>query len=218
MNFDRIIVADLPAGLLGRHRRKPSFSFLRFFCRAGRASIQPLGRSSPSPGVQVFSVENWATDRRGKKKTTGLMYRKELPDGIRACLFDFSPGAAGSRLWMKNTYISLDMIFHPAADGPHPCGLRKSTEPLSTKIISSGGLRQGRAGGVIAGHRAENTASRPATGSPIPCSTALERDDLLFGIANSLWPALAPLWECGFSRGIDGHFPTVIGGIEPQPW
>jgi hypothetical protein len=74
------------------------------------ASIQPLEIVTKS-GVQVFSVEMATTE---DEKTTGLMYRKELADG-KGMLFDFSPEQEVS-MWMKNTYISLDMIFIRADD------------------------------------------------------------------------------------------------------
>jgi uncharacterized protein len=99
------------------------------------ASVQPLEIVTKS-GVQVFSVEMATTE---EEKTTGLMYRKELPDG-KGMLFDFSPEQQVS-MWMKNTYISLDMIFI-RADG-RILRIAENTEPLSTRIISSGGLASG---------------------------------------------------------------------------
>ena len=83
-------------------------------------------------GVHVFSVEMATTE---EEKTTGLMYRKELADG-KGMLFDFSPEQEVT-MWMKNTYISLDMIFI-RADG-RIMRIAENTEPLSTRIISSGG-------------------------------------------------------------------------------
>ncbi len=99
------------------------------------ASIQPLEIVTKS-GVQVFSVEMATTE---EEKQTGLMHRKELPDG-KGMLFDFSPEQQIS-MWMKNTYISLDMIFI-RADG-RILRIAEGTEPHSTKIISSGGLAKG---------------------------------------------------------------------------
>ena len=99
------------------------------------ASVQPLEIVTKS-GVQVFSVEMATTE---EEKQTGLMHRKELPDG-KGMLFDFSPEQQIS-MWMKNTYISLDMIFI-RADG-RILRIAENTEPLSTKIISSGGLAKG---------------------------------------------------------------------------
>lgn len=99
------------------------------------AEFQPLEIATKS-GVKVFSVEMATTE---EEKTTGLMYRKHLPDG-QGMLFDFSPAQQVS-MWMKNTYISLDMIFI----GPDGRVLRiaENTEPLSTRIISSRGLAKG---------------------------------------------------------------------------
>jgi uncharacterized membrane protein (UPF0127 family) len=102
---------------------------------ARAASFQPLEIVTQS-GVQVFSVEMATTE---EEKTTGLMYRKELADG-KGMLFDFSPEQQVS-MWMKNTYISLDMIFI-RADG-RILRIAENTEPLSTKIIASGGLAKG---------------------------------------------------------------------------
>ncbi len=99
------------------------------------ASVQPLEIVTKS-GVHVFSVEMATTE---EERQTGLMHRRELPDG-KGMLFDFSPEQQIS-MWMKNTYISLDMIFI-RADG-RILRIAENTEPLSTKIISSGGLAKG---------------------------------------------------------------------------
>ena len=98
---------------------------------AQAASIQPLEIVTKT-GVQVFSVEMATTE---EEKQTGLMYRKELADG-KGMLFDFNPEQEVS-MWMKNTYVSLDMIFI-RADG-RILRIAENTEPLSTKIISSKG-------------------------------------------------------------------------------
>ena len=102
---------------------------------AQAATFQPLEIATRS-GVQIFSVE-MATSEDEKQK--GLMYRRELADG-KGMLFDFSPEQQIS-MWMKNTYISLDMIFI-RADG-RILRIAENTEPESTAIISSGGLARG---------------------------------------------------------------------------
>ena len=137
--------------------------FAGFGARA--ASVQPLEIVTKS-GVQVFSVEMATTE---EEKTTGLMYRKELPDG-KGMLFDFSPEQQVS-MWMKNTYISLDMIFI-RADG-RILRIAENTEPQSTRIISSGGPGEGGAGGDRR-HREKirHRARRPRR--RIRCSTAAE--------------------------------------------
>jgi len=102
---------------------------------ARAASIQPLEIVTKT-GVHVFSVEMATTE---EEKTTGLMYRKELPEG-KGMLFDFTPEQEVS-MWMKNTYIPLDMIFI-RADG-RILRIAENAEPLSTKIIPSRGLAKG---------------------------------------------------------------------------
>jgi hypothetical protein len=102
---------------------------------ARAAEFQTLEIATKS-GVKAFSVEMATTE---EEKTTGLMYRKSLPDG-QGMLFDFTPEQQVS-MWMKNTYIPLDMIFI-RADG-RILRIAENTEPLSTKIIPSGGLAKG---------------------------------------------------------------------------
>jgi uncharacterized protein len=102
---------------------------------ARAASIQPLEIVTRS-GVQVFAVEMATTE---EEKERGLMFRKELADG-KGMLFDFTPEQEVS-MWMKNTFISLDMIFI-RADG-RILRIAENTEPQSTRIISSGGPAKG---------------------------------------------------------------------------
>src|ERR1700759_4788925 len=99
------------------------------------ASFQPLEIVTKN-GVQAFSVEIATTEQ---EKETGLMYRKELADG-KGMLFDFNPEQEVS-MWMKNTYVSLDMIFI-RADGSI-LRIAENTAPFSTRIIPSNGLAKG---------------------------------------------------------------------------
>ena len=128
MNFDRKAVWSIARGWLA--------AILVVGCAVGSApvraaSFQPLEIVTRN-GVQVFSVEMATTE---EEKQTGLMYRKELADG-KGMLFDFKPEQEVS-MWMKNTYVSIDMIFI-RADG-RILRIAENTEPLSTKIISSQG-------------------------------------------------------------------------------
>ncbi|MGL4260255.1 MAG: DUF192 domain-containing protein [Afipia sp.] len=102
---------------------------------AAAAEVQPLEIVTKS-GVHVFSVEVAKTEQ---ERATGLMYRKELAEG-RGMLFDFSPEQQVS-MWMKNTFIPLDMIFI-RSDG-RILRIAENTEPHSEKIIPSGGLAKG---------------------------------------------------------------------------
>jgi uncharacterized membrane protein (UPF0127 family) len=129
---------------LGRSKLRASFWIVLAFAgalyvsiggEAHAASVQPLEIVTKT-GVHVFSVEMATTE---EEKTTGLMYRKELADG-KGMLFDFSPEQEVS-MWMKNTYIPLDMIFI-RSDG-RILRIAENTEPLSTKIIPSRGLAKG---------------------------------------------------------------------------
>lgn len=83
-------------------------------------------------GVHVFSVELAVTD---EERARGLMFRKELPDG-RGMLFDFGLDQEVA-MWMKNTLIPLDMLFI-TADG-RILRIAENTEPMSTRVIPSGG-------------------------------------------------------------------------------
>lgn len=82
-------------------------------------------------GVHTFAVELAVTDEERQK---GLMFRRELPEG-RGMLFDFKQDL-NVTMWMKNTYIPLDMIFI-RADGRIQ-RIAENTEPESTKIIAAG--------------------------------------------------------------------------------
>jgi uncharacterized membrane protein (UPF0127 family) len=95
------------------------------------AALQTLEIASKT-GVHTFSVEMAENDADRAK---GLMFRKELPEG-RGMLFDFHRDQDVS-FWMENTYIPLDMIFI-RGDG-RILRIAENTEPLSTRMIPSGG-------------------------------------------------------------------------------
>lgn len=82
-------------------------------------------------GVHVFSVEIAETPAEREK---GLMFRKQLPDG-QGMLFDFESEQSVA-MWMKNTYIPLDMMFI-RGDG-RIARIAENTTPLSTATIPSG--------------------------------------------------------------------------------
>jgi uncharacterized membrane protein (UPF0127 family) len=82
-------------------------------------------------GVRSFAVELAVTDAEREK---GLMFRKEVPDGY-GMLFDFKQDQMVT-MWMKNTYVSLDMIFI-RGDG-RIARIAENTKVLSEDIIPSG--------------------------------------------------------------------------------
>lgn len=84
-------------------------------------------------GVEVFRVELARTD---EERARGLMFRRALPEG-QGMLFDFRPDKEVA-MWMKDTFIPLDMIFI-RADGSI-LRIEENTTPHSTAVISSGGV------------------------------------------------------------------------------
>lgn len=95
------------------------------------AVLEPL-EILTSRGPVRFQVEIAADDA---SRARGLMYRKSLaPD--RGMLFDFHTPRPVS-FWMRNTYISLDMIFI-RADG-RILSIARNTTPLSDEGVPSGG-------------------------------------------------------------------------------
>lgn len=82
-------------------------------------------------GKYPFTVEVMRTDAERAK---GLMFRQSMP-GEHGMLFDFERDQTVT-MWMKNTYIPLDMVFIRADGTVHR--IEKRTEPHSERVISSG--------------------------------------------------------------------------------
>ena len=103
------------------------------------ATAQPVG-ASPAletltfvtrTGEHAFSVEVMRTQAEHAR---GLMFRRYLPDD-RGMLFDFGKPEV-VQMWMKNTYIPLDMVFI-GRDG-RVVSIAAGAEPFSERTISSG--------------------------------------------------------------------------------
>lgn len=84
----------------------------------------------------TFFVEVMRDD---ESRMRGLMHRRDMPMD-RGMLFDFKTEQAFS-MWMKNTYIPLDMVFIRA--NGEIAHIAHNTEPLSTRLISSEGVALG---------------------------------------------------------------------------
>jgi uncharacterized membrane protein (UPF0127 family) len=111
-----------------------SFLALAALVSAGRLSavdLQPLEIVGKA-GVHTFAVEMAVTP---EDQAQGLMFRRELPEG-QGMLFDFQREQPAT-FWMKNTYVSLDMIFI-RADG-RILRIAENTVPLSEALVPSGG-------------------------------------------------------------------------------
>jgi len=95
------------------------------------AALQTLTIASKT-GAHKFEVEI-ADNPAAQEK--GLMFRRSMP-ADRGMLFDFHH-EQDVNFWMQNTYIPLDMIFIKG-DG-RILRIEQNTEPLSTRLIPSGG-------------------------------------------------------------------------------
>lgn len=69
-----------------------------------------------------------------EERAQGLMHRKSLPKDY-GMLFDFGQEQPVS-FWMKNTYVSLDMIF--IRKNGTVASIERNTEPLSEEGVPSG--------------------------------------------------------------------------------
>jgi uncharacterized membrane protein (UPF0127 family) len=134
---------------------------------AGASPADAAGRQSleiaTAGGTRTFSVELAKTR---PELDRGLMYRRSLPAG-RGMLFEFG-SVQPIAMWMKNTYVPLDMIFI-GADG-RVRRIAANARPHSTKIIpGSDGVRyvlEVRAGtarklGIVPGDRVAHPAIVP---------------------------------------------------------
>jgi len=87
-----------------------------------------------TPDARLHRFEVWIAARPARR-AQGLMYVRELPEH-GGMLFVY-PRPQQISMWMKNTYVSLDMLFI-AADGKVESIARRTT-PLSLETISSAG-------------------------------------------------------------------------------
>ena len=97
------------------------------------ADSAPLSKIEPvtvatETGVTLFTVEMADTPDMQQR---GLMFRQRLPED-RGMLFDFGEPRRVA-MWMKNTLISLDMIFI-RADGT-VAGIARRTTPGSLDTL-----------------------------------------------------------------------------------
>ena len=103
-----------------------------------RAGAEPVARATEklelvtSSGVVALNVEIADTPAR---QAVGLMYRTALPERY-GMLFTNNPPREAS-MWMRNTYVPLDMVFIRADGTVHR--IAEMTEPHSEEIISSNG-------------------------------------------------------------------------------
>ena len=92
--------------------------------------LEPLSIVTAT-GTHNFSVEVMRTAAEHER---GLMFRRYLPPD-RGMLFDFAVEQPVV-MWMKNTYLPLDMIFMDRKG--RVVSIAADAEPLSEKLIPSG--------------------------------------------------------------------------------
>jgi uncharacterized membrane protein (UPF0127 family) len=96
--------------------------------RIDRLTIEP----AQGGAARAFDIEIASSDQ---EKALGLMFRTQLGDS-EGMLFPYGKPTEVT-MWMRNTYIPLDMVFIRADGVIHRIEVR--AEPLSDRIISSGG-------------------------------------------------------------------------------
>lgn len=84
-----------------------------------------------SKNEEIFSIE---VAEKPAELQKGLMDRKEMAAN-KGMLFIF-PAEQEIRMWMRNTYIPLDMFFINSEDVI--VGIKENATPLSDELISSG--------------------------------------------------------------------------------
>jgi uncharacterized membrane protein (UPF0127 family) len=158
------------APLIGAMRRfGPLFSAILslWLVGAGPGPAYAAGRQpleiATAAGTRTFSVELAKTR---PELDRGLMYRRSLPSG-QGMLFDFG-AVRPITMWMKNTYVPLDMIFI-GPDG-RVRRIAANTKPQSTRLIPGGeGVRyvlevsagSARKLGIAIGDRVSHPAIAP---------------------------------------------------------
>jgi uncharacterized membrane protein (UPF0127 family) len=94
------------------------------------SATEPL-EIQTATGAHLFNVE---VARSQRERELGLMFRRSM-EADHGMVFFFN-GEQRVGMWMKNTYIPLDMVF--AARNGRVVGVARNTTPLSEAVISSG--------------------------------------------------------------------------------
>jgi uncharacterized membrane protein (UPF0127 family) len=128
----RLLAVLFAASLMAPAIRSPA----RAEAPAGRVSVagpvEPL-QIQTATGAHTLMVE---VARTPQQRITGLMYRRSMPRN-HGMLFTFDTDQV-IMMWMKNTYISLDMIFLDRTGVV--ISVVTDAVPFSEAIISSGGI------------------------------------------------------------------------------
>jgi hypothetical protein len=106
--------------------------FVLFIALAiGRGAAAESLEFVTATGAHRFEIEVARTDR---EREVGLMYRRSMPRN-HGMLFMF-PSEQPVSMWMKNTYIPLDMVF--VSRKGRVTSVARDAVPMSEAIIPSG--------------------------------------------------------------------------------
>lgn len=108
------------------------FSPLAATSAHARMAVSRLTIEKAGGGTVAFEVELAQSDQ---EKAAGLMFRTKLGDG-EGMLFPYGRNMEVT-MWMRNTYIPLDMLFIRADGVIHR--IEAKAEPLSDRVIASDG-------------------------------------------------------------------------------
>jgi uncharacterized membrane protein (UPF0127 family) len=88
-----------------------------------------------TPDAQLHKIDIWIADNDARRQR-GLMFVEHMADDA-GMLFIY-PQPQPISMWMKNTHLSLDMLF-VSANGRVE-SIAENTKPMSTDTISSNGV------------------------------------------------------------------------------
>jgi uncharacterized membrane protein (UPF0127 family) len=112
--------------------RAAALALLVAAAASGAAVAGPLTIITADHRRVFFDVEVADTP---KERARGLMHRRELPAGSGMLLW--YPRPASVSIWMKNTYIPLDIVF--IDEGGTIARIHPGAVPLTETLIPSGG-------------------------------------------------------------------------------
>ena len=97
-----------------------------------RTSLEIAARAAGGEAARRHSFQVWVADTP-ERATQGLMFVSDLPESM-GMVFPIEPPRV-ENMWMKNTYIELDLLFIDAQG--RVSKIIERAEPLSLRTLSS---------------------------------------------------------------------------------
>jgi uncharacterized membrane protein (UPF0127 family) len=116
-----------PAAVIGYARWQGTFHGAGQAAAKDQLELLTTGAGSKMIDIEVAAMPD--------QQALGLMFRTSLAD-TKGMLFPYCRPRELT-MWMRNTYIPLDMVFIRACGTVHR--IEVNAEPLSERVISSGG-------------------------------------------------------------------------------